>query len=409
MITRSAAAPSRVRVLAFDAPERSERGLVSYLALPRPKDMVKWWILPAVFTLAAVGVGRIEAMELLRAGVVWLTLEFLIYQARYQWNDIVGFAADQQHPDRTERGRLPGPASRRRQRKLASASVVLLRLLVAAGLGLVIPALHIELLNLVLMGSVFSIAALYEQLKQRATGWAHEVPPPLRSATAGLWVTVGGGYAIRGVAGLGLVVDLAARPGLALATTAAMWAYGISFVTSRWVVEALAFARVDGGQLAWSCRPEQRREHLLSLVRWLPKYDALAAGPGGLRAWRPLKGPTRLTAPWNAATIASGTCAGLAGFTLTGAARPGFAVGMGMAFALGTFLVLCAPARARVAVLLGSAAAITVLELIIGAHRPLLVVTAWMAAVGAQLWFFSQSLETIARGPQAFRGRFYRA
>jgi hypothetical protein len=380
----------------------SQRSLASYLLLPRPKDAVKWWIFPTVFLLGVVGAGRFSTNELIRAAVVWFVLELLIYQARYQWNDIVGFEADQRHPDCAGRGRLPGPASQGRQRKLASATVAVLRLLAAAAVGLVFPQLRIGLTTILLIGAVFAVAAFYEQLKRWGTGWASEAPPGLRPAIVGLWIAVGGGYAVRGVAGLALAVDLAARPGLAVAAAAAMWTYGIAFVTSRWVLEALAFARVEEGRLAWSCRPEQCREHLLSLARWLPEYVASPAAQAP-RTWRPLQARTPLGAPWNAAATASGTFAGLAGLALAGNARLGLAVGLGAAFAVATILVLRSGARARVAVLFGAGAVIVGLELISGVHRYVLALAPWMAVVGAQLWFFSQNLETMGR---ELRGRF---
>jgi hypothetical protein len=382
------------RIIPRATREASERSLASYLLLPRPSDAVKWWIFPAVFLLGAAGAGGFTTQEPIRAGVVWLVLELLIYQARYQWNDIAGFAADQRHPDRAGRGRLPGPVSRGRQRKIASASVSAVRLLAAATVGLLFPQLHIEATNLVLIGAVFAVAACYEQLKRRGTGWASEAPPRLRPAVVGLWVTVGGGYAVRGLAGLALAVDLTGRPALAAAAAAAMWAYGIAFVTSRWVLEGLAFARVEQGRLAWSCRPDQRREHLLSLVRWLPDYPALPAALAP-RTWRPLAGRTSLSAPWNVATIVSGTCAGIAGLALAGPPRLGVAFGLSAAFALATILVLQAPGRARIAVLFGAAAALIGLELMSEVHRYLAALAPWMAAVGAQLWFFSRNLEGI--------------
>jgi hypothetical protein len=358
---------------------------------------VKWWILPAVFLLGVVGTGHVSSLQLIRAGVVWFVLELLIYQARYQWNDIAGFAADQRHPDRVARGRLPGPASRARERKRASAGVAVARLVAAATVGLAFPGLHIELANVVLIGAVFALAAGYEQLKRLGTGWADGVPPRLHPAIVGLWVAVGGGYAIRGVAGLGLVVDLAARPSLAVCATVAMWTYGIGFVTARWVTEALPFAHHEDGRLVWRCRAEQRREHLLSLVRWLRDPPSGSAPLGTPRTWRPLRGRTSLRAPWNAATIASGTFAGWTGLVLTGNTQAGQVVGVGLACAGVTILVLRSPARARVAVLLLGSVAIVGLELAGGVHRSLPSVAPWMAATGAQLWFRSRGLEGTGR------------
>jgi hypothetical protein len=56
---------------------------------------------------------------------VWAVLELLVYPARYQWNDVHGFVADQQHPGVQDRGRLPGPLDRARERVLASSAVAL--------------------------------------------------------------------------------------------------------------------------------------------------------------------------------------------------------------------------------------------------------------------------------------------
>jgi hypothetical protein len=206
-----------------------------------------------------------------------------------------------------------------------------------------------------------------------------------------------------------MVVDLGSRPILLLTASAAMWAYGIAFVTSRWVVEALAFARADGGQLVWNCRSTQRREHLLSLAGWLPRYDPLAAGPRGPRSWRPLTVATPLSAPWNVAAIASATCAGLAGVSLAGNIRAIPTMGMGVAFAVGALLVLRARAQGRFIVLLGTAVVITGLELSIETHRPVTALTPWFVALGAQIWFFSQNLETMGRLPRGPFGRARRA
>jgi len=388
------------RVVPDAEPAVSERSLASYLLLPRPGDAVKWWILPAVFLLGAVGAGHVTNTQLVRAGVVWCVLELLIYQARYQWNDIAGFAADQRHPDRAARGRLPGPAGQARQRKLASAGVAALRLLAAAAVGLVFPELHIELASIGLIGAVFALAAGYEHLKRLGTGWADGVPPRLHPAVVGLWVAVGGGYAIRGLAGLGLVVDLAGHPSLAVCAAVAMWTYGIGFVTARWLTEALPFAHLEQGRLVWRSRAEQRREHLLSLVRWLRDDPGASAPFATPRTWQPLRDRTSLWAPWNAATIASGTSAGWAGLVLAGNPQLRLVFGVGLTFTVATILVLRSPARARVTVLLLAAAAITALELACGVHRCLPSLAPWMVATGAQLWFRSRSLGSTGRARQ---------
>src|SRR4051794_815510 len=93
---------------------RSGRSLVSYLVIPRPKDLGKAVIVPLGMTVGFISVGEVTASGLVRGLIVWAVLELLVYQARYQINDVRGFAADQQHPDAASRGRLPGPLERGR-------------------------------------------------------------------------------------------------------------------------------------------------------------------------------------------------------------------------------------------------------------------------------------------------------
>src|SRR4051794_4800997 len=68
-----------------------ERSLTSYLLLPRPGDLGKAVIVPVTFALGSAAVGGTTASRLSHGVLVWLVLEFLVYQARYQWNDIRGF------------------------------------------------------------------------------------------------------------------------------------------------------------------------------------------------------------------------------------------------------------------------------------------------------------------------------
>ncbi|MCW2528841.1 MAG: putative rane protein, partial [Pseudonocardiales bacterium] len=75
------------------------RSMFSYLALPRPGDLGKAIILPVGFGVGSLITSAPTRHELLSLLVVWFAVEYLAYQARYQWNDIRGFWADQLHPD----------------------------------------------------------------------------------------------------------------------------------------------------------------------------------------------------------------------------------------------------------------------------------------------------------------------
>jgi hypothetical protein len=373
---------------------RGSRTLRSYLLLPRPQDSVKWWILPLSFALGVLARGGVGGEQLLRAAAVWGVLELLVYQARYQWNDIRGFEADQRHPQGGARGRLPGPAERGRAHIRASWAVVLLRLAATAAIAVVMN-LAGELA--VLTGAVFGVAVFYEALRSAATGRSDAVPPPLRPAIVALWVVVGAGYAIRGVAGLALALGLLQRPALAAAATLTLWAFGIAFVTSRWALEALAFAGADGPRLVWRARAGQAREHSLALVRWLPG-EIEPEGPGAAMTpaqWRPLGGRTPASAPWNIALIVAATAAGLAGRLLAGpAGAPAGLLAAAAGGALGA-VILFSPRR--LAAIGASGLLLAAVFALTGTPRPLLVALPWLVIAGAHAFFAAQSLATLGR------------
>jgi hypothetical protein len=374
----------------------SERSLGSYLLLPRPGDLVKAWIFPAAFALGVLAAGGVGGRELVRAAVVWLALELLIYQARYQWNDIRGFAADQRHPDRHARGRLPGPPSRGREHIGASRSVALTRLGVVAALALAPLDLFLPLLALTI--AVFGVAYLYEALRTRATGRAEAVPPPASAGIVALWLAVGAGYAIRGVAGLSLAVDVFGRPWLLASAVVAFWAFGVAFVTGRWALEALAFACRDGdGRIRWQVEPGHAREHQLALNRWLPAAPVgrqRFSESKGLGDWRALRDGALALAPWNLAAVVAGAAAALSGRLLAGPADPSGALLAGAAGALWALAVLALSRRQALGLLAGGVA-LAVLFAGAGSPRPLLAALPWLCVLGAHLFFAGQSPRTL--------------
>jgi 4-hydroxybenzoate polyprenyltransferase len=375
----------------------SERSLVGYLLVPRPGDLIKAWIFPLAFAFGVLAAGAASGREVTRAALVWFALELLIYQARYQWNDIRGFDADQRHPDRAARGRLPGPVSRRREHIAASTLVAVGRLGLVAVIVLVASSLDLAWPFLLLALAVFAIAALYELLRSRATGAGDGVPAPPSPAIVALWAVVGGGYAVRGFAGLALGCDVSGRSGLALLALAAFWCYGIAFVTGRWALEALAFARVDGqGRIMWQVEARQAREHTLSLARWLPAPGSEAADrtDGSLVDWRPLRGGVSMLAPWNLAAVLAGAAAAATGCVVSMDVGPlPVAMAAVVGGSLAAFLIA---ARQRHALKVGcAAAAFVLLAAALSSPRPLPLVLPWLAVVAAHLFFTAQSLHTL--------------
>ncbi|HEU0102745.1 MAG TPA: hypothetical protein VFR07_10545 [Mycobacteriales bacterium] len=371
---------------------RGGRRLAAYLLVPRPKDLVKAVVVPLTFAVGVAADGRTSAGELLRAVLVWGVLELLVYQARYQWNDIRGFAADQAHPDAASRGRLPGPVERGRAHIAASLTVLGLRLGLTAAVAVLVPDLA-GVLVLMTIG-VFGVALVYERLRSAATGRAEQVPVPLRPALIGVWVVVGAGYAVRGLTGLGLAVELDGRPALVVASACAMWALGVVFVTCRWTLEAMPFGAVRRGRMVWQVRSGQAREHTLGLVRWLPS-DASGAGSDPC-TWRGLQGATPLHAPWHLALVVAAASAALAGRLLVGAqALPAGAltVAAGAAVAL---VVAAAPGR-RLGTGTALSLALVALQAALGTPRPLVAVLPVVVVLTAYGCFTRQCADEVGK------------
>jgi hypothetical protein len=376
------------------------RTLLGYLAVPRPKDLVKAGIMPLTFGIGVLGNGGTSTAACVRAAVVLAALELLIYPARYQWNDVRGFASDQQHPAEADRGRLPGPLERARPHVIASGVVALARLVATAGLALLLPGLRLGGVLAALTVAVFGVAVVYEALRAWGTGRTGQVPPPLEPVLVLLWIVVGAGYVVRGWTGLALAVDLRHRPGLAVAAVVTLWAYGVAFVTTRWALEATAFARIDHGGVVWAARAQHAREHLLALVRWLPAEAAPPALPdtGDRRVadWAALRGRTPVLAPWNLATVLAGTAAGLTGRLLAGPGSPGTDLVAAVAGGLAAAAVIVAPRRRGVIAVLG-AAAWAVVMVVGGAPRPALAVLPLFAVLTAHAYFTRQAPSTLGR------------
>jgi hypothetical protein len=376
--------------------ERRQRSITSYLLVPRPKDLVKGLLLPVTFVLGLLSIAEITGQSVLRAAVVLAAVELLIYAARYQWNDIRGFAADQAHPSAKDRGRLPGPLSEIRSRVTASCTAIAARLVITALLILLLPGLHLGwILGWATVG-VFGVAVVYELLRSVSTGRSGEIPAPLNAGIVALWITVGAGYVVRGLVGLGLAIDLSGRPALAAAATITLWAYGIAFVTSRWALEATAFASSENGRVVWQARADQAREHLLALVRWLPSRIHPHVE---VRDWAPLKEWTSLQAPWNVAMLVAGGAAAVTGRLLCGPCPPLPGVVSAIVGVLATVAVTSAPRWRPGCVLLGAVALLMSLVLT-GSPRPLLAVLPWLLISAAYLFFTTRTPRRLAEHSQ---------
>lgn len=388
-MTDTALTPERVGGRA----DSRQRSLTSYLLMPRPKDLVKGLLIPTTYVLGLLSLGEVTGASLLRAAVVLAAVELLIYPARYQWNDIRGFAADQQHPSSKDRGRLPGPMANARSHVFASGVVMAARLAITGLLVLSLPALHLMPVLVFATVGVFGVAIVYEVLRSFSTGRTGDIPAPLSAGIILLWLTAGAGYVVRGLTGLALAIDLPGRPTLAAAATVTLLAYGIAFVTSRWALEATAFASLLDGRVVWQARPAQAREHLLALVRWLPTRSG---GVADIKDWAPLRNSTSQCAPWHLAVIIAGSAAALTGRLLCG---PCPLVDGVIATIVGAVasVVVTAGARWRASLIPLCAAGICVSMALITSPRPAFAVLPWLLLMGAYLFFSTRTLRRLGR------------
>jgi hypothetical protein len=369
-----------------------DRRLSSYLLVPRPKDLAKAVVLPLTFAVGAAARGGVTGAQVWRAALVLAVVEFLAYQARYQWNDVRGFASDQAHPDRAARGRLPGPPERARLHIGASLAVAAFRVLLAACVALLVPGIRMVLLAAIV--GVFGVGIVYERIRSRATGRTAVMPVPLRPWLIALWVAVGAGYAVRGMTGLAMGLHLGGRPALVVAATLAMWALGVAFVTCRWAIEASCFASFRGDRVVWDARNASSREHTLGLVRWLP--ERLASVPASSARWRALAGRTSLRAPWNLALIVASPAAAATGRLLVSGLdwRTGVALGFAAAVVAAAFALL---PRWRAAVAVVAAAGLAGAEWLAGLERPVVATLPWLVVLLGYACFTHQCACEIGR------------
>ncbi len=368
------------------------RSLAGYLLVPRPKDLAKGWLVVLTYALGVLSTGQVQPVLILRALLVAGAVELLVYQARYQWNDVRGFVADQSHPSSGGRGRLPGPLSRARPHVAASCAVAALRLLLTGLLAVALPDLHLGALLGFAVAGVFGVAVAYEALRSVSTGRSGVMPAPIGPGVVLLWCTVGAGYVVRGVIGLALAVDLWRRPTLLLAAIVTLWCYGIAFVTSRWVVEATAFAAVRGTRVVWNARADQAREHLLALVRWVPEH--ITADVTEVADWAPLRQRTALTAPWNLAIVVAGCAAAVTGRLLCGPLAAPHGIVIAAVGGAATALVVLASRRG----LLVPAAAVLLAAALMVLHspRPVLAIAPWLLLMSAYLFFTTRTLAKLS-------------
>jgi hypothetical protein len=233
-------------------------------------------------------------------------------------------------------------------------------------------------------------------LRSATTGRSTELPPPVRPGIVALWFVVGAGYAVRGLLGLQSAVDLSRHLMLTVTAAVALWCYGTAFVTSRWAIEATAFATVRGGAIVWTARADQAREHLLALARWLP--SRISPSINDIRDWAPLSERTPMSAPWNLTIVVAGAAAALSGRLLCGGCPASqYAAVVALGAVAAAVVAYCAGRRAIVL----TTTALAVLGALTVLHVPILAAAPWLVLMSAYLFFTTRTMRKLDR-PNTF-------
>jgi len=293
------------------APDK-QRSLVGYLFWPRPADWIKALVAPGIYLITAYAHGSFERWhEFL---TLFLILEYLIYESRYQWNDLRGWAEDKDHVERRSRARLPvaNDDAHNRRNIMASVIVALLRLVGAVAVGQIFGLLAETLL---LIGLVYAIAFVYERL--RAVAQPIRAHPSL--VTSAIWLVVGLGYAVR--AGVGIAfAGIGFRTLIGASGLVFFAAFGSMFVLLTWVLEAAALSAVSG-DTSYETEELLAKPHLAPLLGYVSRaLRKPESSMHELRSGRDLKVAAArgaIIAPWNLAFAIAAAAAGIFGLALT--------------------------------------------------------------------------------------------
>lgn len=321
-------------------PEHAERSLMSYLLLPRQEELVKWLIAPGVFAVAAWVSGTLSQWP--QFLLLWFIFEYLIYNARYQWNDARGIDEDEIHNARFSRKRLPlGTGNKAVASIWTSLAVAACRILAAIIIG-IYTGLFTPVA--ILTATVFSVAVVYEFLRwfskrpesARSTGWRHD------AVIYAIWMIVGLGYAIRAAVGFFSARVPMTSP-IMIIGLAFFAAFGVTFVLLTWVLEASSYCWTSVGtgldpseEKTWYMADALRsRPHIKALLSYVdvkigPATPALGAEFGGMPDTedpgycgnvRILKAPRKKKNPWNAAFVVGAGLGATEGVSLAAPSR----------------------------------------------------------------------------------------
>ncbi|NKY31426.1 hypothetical protein [Nocardia gamkensis] len=286
-------------------PSLDERSLFSYLLLPRPMDLSKaLFFLIGVLVLVAIQPPILQVPFLVpRALVLWFILEILMYQGRYQLNDLRGLSEDQESPAAAQRGRIPTLAVGSRIAAFATLGAIFIRfalVIILCGLPFISFFHHVAPMAI----GVITLAIVYERVRSIERNCFDTSTDGQASIGAGWTVIalVGLGYPLRTILGLTLPQTTgggrdipwdwkwpwnSTLPGedgwrppsfhfdipMRLVTELGLYTFwlGIVFVSMTWCLEGGTYVnrrlRLNGRTIHFTKSSIGRKSHLLILLR----------------------------------------------------------------------------------------------------------------------------------------------
>ncbi|MEJ5945012.1 hypothetical protein WDZ17_06840 [Pseudokineococcus basanitobsidens] len=238
--------------------------LVARLLLPRAREVVlKLPLVPLGALTALVAREHLPGpAELGQLLVLWVLVELLAYQARYQLNDLRDRAADAAHPESAHRGRLSFPWTPLRAAAVWGSVVV--RVVLSVLLAVALPGAPGEA-ALAFLVLLVLVSGGYELVRERIRRAPAVDPtgPRARSLGVPVLLFVPLGYGLRVWTGYHAAAagELPARLGVLLVVT--LLATYTASVLTAWVLEATTFLGERGAPPAAGLG---RRAHVALLL-----------------------------------------------------------------------------------------------------------------------------------------------
>ncbi|MGH8902495.1 MAG: hypothetical protein ACRDYA_12655 [Egibacteraceae bacterium] len=250
--------------------------------------------------------------------LVVFAFEFLIYQARYMWNDLRDIREDADHPAMTERHRLPANLD------AISAILAIIFDLLRLLLGLIVAWRYLPRYDSAIFAATaltFAVAIAYESAK-RWNKWTvsrKNNKMSLTLAAGFVYGLVGAGYAIRVALGLWIGSDgqLSTATAGYWVTIVELWLCGMMFILMTWVIDSCGFLEEGPRGVAEAARVKPHYLPLMRAANLLDHEGRPLIQPESALRHRPFK-TNNLAQPWGYLLLISTALGAVAGWLLLG-------------------------------------------------------------------------------------------